>query len=160
MRFCRIVDRLYDAVPSRAFRGWLIRSHMERCEFCQAGLVGRGAARSLFVAPEDFGAADRLWAKIGPSVTARGPQPSEHAAAPRLRLAWAAGAVSLFVTAVVGFWLLSGIRTAGTGPGTGAVPAADRFQMDYVRVGGADARTFVYQPNDSEMIIVWAEPEI
>jgi hypothetical protein len=54
---------------------------------------------------------------------------------------------------VTGFLLLKGFRPGGASP-TAAVPA--RFELEYVRVGGQPANAVVYQPQGSDMIIVWA----
>ena len=161
MRLCRIVDALYAAVPFKGFRGWLIRIHVEKCASCQARLVGRPEALSLFVRPEEAAVPDRVWAKIAPCLESLRAEaaPSPRAAGAAL-WAWAAGAASLLVTAVVSFWLLGGVRSAPPGAGAGSPQAPVRFEMNYVKVGGAPARTFVYQPKDSDVIIVWAEHEL
>jgi hypothetical protein len=55
---------------------------------------------------------------------------------------------------VTGFWLLREIGRQGFDPGL--VGAAGRFQIDYVNVGGAPAQTFVYQPQGTDTVFVWA----
>jgi hypothetical protein len=58
------------------------------------------------------------------------------------------------VVALTGFWLLREIDRPGFN--AGAVPAADRFEIDYVNVGGAPAQPFVYQPQGTDTVFVWA----
>jgi hypothetical protein len=59
------------------------------------------------------------------------------------------------VVAVTGFWLLRQVERPGFGPGV--VGPADRFQIDYVNVGGAPAQTFVYQPQGTDTVFIWAQ---
>ena len=151
MNFCRSAEGLYTAVPVRPFRDWLIRVHMDRCPGCQARLLGRDEARSLLVAPDQVGDVADLWRRIG-----REARPAIVSRPRRGTMAWQwALAVSVAaVIALAGFWLL---REAGR-PGLemAAAAPADRFQIDYVNVGGEPAQTFVYQPQGSDTVYVWA----
>jgi hypothetical protein len=58
------------------------------------------------------------------------------------------------VVALTGFWLLREVDRPDFEAGVN--PPADRFQIDYVNVGGAPARTFVYQPQGTDTVFVWA----
>ncbi|MGZ5496031.1 MAG: hypothetical protein ACXWFO_04680, partial [Candidatus Aminicenantales bacterium] len=64
MASCKTVERLYDALPLRAFRDWLIRVHMERCPRCQARLLSLDEAKSLIVGPGEVGGTEALWHRI------------------------------------------------------------------------------------------------
>ena len=154
MDFCKTADLLYTAIPLRPFRDWLIRAHMERCPCCQARLLSRDEAKSLLVAPEHVGGPDDLWRRIageaGRAASVPGIRPS------RGSLAWRAASVAAMaaVVALTGFWLLREIDRPGFRADVGA--PADRFQIDYVNVGGAPAQTFVYQPQGTDTVFVWA----
>jgi hypothetical protein len=154
MAFCKMVDLLYSAIPLRPFRDFLIRRHMEACPLCQARLASRAEARGLFVAPEAAGNAEGLWSRIssriGPATEFPDPKPAPAGAGWR----WAAAAATAAVVAVTGFWLLREVERPGFGPYS--IAAADRFQIDYVKVGGAPAQTFVYQPQGTDTVFVWA----
>ncbi len=152
MSTCKIIDVLYAAVPSRLVRGWLIRRHVETCSRCQARLVSRSETAALFVKPEEAGAPGELWRTVEPRVGREVNAAARRAPWPRWE--WAAGAASLLALAVAGFWLLQGLGPAPIR--TDFARPADRFEIDYVNVGGAPAQTFIYQPQGSDMIIVWA----
>jgi hypothetical protein len=153
MDFCSMVDRLYRAVPLRRFRDWLIRAHMEGCPRCQARLISRDEALRLLVGPADVGPADPLWLRISPHVEPAAPvrRPDPRSAGRFWRLA-AAAAMSLAVV-LTGFWLLRQVERPGME--NAGVPV-ERFTIDYVNVDGAPARTFVYQPQGTETVFVWA----
>ena len=154
MDFCRTVDILYAALPLRPFRDWLIRTHMERCPRCQARLISREDARGLLVSPEAAGNADALWQRIisrsdGPTAVP-GPAPRREGLAWR----WAAAAAMTIVVALTGFWLLREVERPGFD--ADVIAPAGRFQIDYINVGGAPAHTFVYQPQGTDTVFVWA----
>jgi len=154
MAFCKIVDLMYSALPLRPLRDFLIQRHMEACPLCQARLASRSEARGLFVASEEVGSAEGLWSRIsswvGPATEGHKRQPASAGTGWR----WAAAAVTAAVVAVTGFWLLREVERPGLGPS--AVGPAERFQLDYVNVGGAPAQTFVFQPQGTDTVFVWA----
>lgn len=154
MDFCRTVDVLYGALPLRPFRDWLIRVHMERCPRCQARLLSRDEAKSLLVGPDQVGDAGGLWRRIsregGRVSSVGGLKPARGL----LSLRWAGAVALAAVVALAGFWLLREIDRSGFD--ANAVASAERFEIDYIRVGGAPARTFVYQPQGTDTVFVWA----
>jgi hypothetical protein len=154
MAFCKIVDLLYAALPLRPLRDLLIRTHMDSCPICQERLVSRAEARGLFVVPEGVGDTEGLWrrisSRVGPATEGRDRRPAAAGAGWR----WAAAAAAAAVVAVTGFWLLREVERPGFGPES--IAAADRFEIDYVKVGGAPAQTFVFQPQGTDTVFVWA----
>ena len=161
MASCRMVNGLYAAIPWRLFRDFLIRRHLEKCAACQARLVSRDEASALFVRPEDVGNVERFWSPIVERTGLSAPSPNSLPIAPmsraplRLPWEWAAGAATLLLTAAAGFWLLRGIQATEGQPG--ATSAQSPFEINYINAGGAPAQAYIYRPNDSDTIFVWAE---
>lgn len=153
MVFCKTVDALYAVVPFRFFRNLLIRSHIERCGHCQARLVSRTEAEALFVKSGDMRAEKELWRLIARRVGRDTAVPGKKPAWPRWE--WAAGATTFLVLAAASLWLLRGVQTVAVRADY-ARPAG-RFEINYINVGGAPAQAYIYQPQGSDMIIVWAE---
>ncbi len=149
---CKIVNALYDAIPSRAFRDFLIRTHLDKCAGCQARLVSRHEAEALFVKPEDVGALRGLWRMIDRRANLDMAAPQRRPAGLRWELA--AGAAMFIVLAAASLWLLRGVQTVAVR--ADYARPADRFEINYINVGGAPAQAFIYQPAGSDMIIVWA----
>jgi hypothetical protein len=150
---CKIIDALYAVVPSRFFRDLLIRTHVERCGRCQARLVSRAEAEALFVKPGDMRAGKELWRLIARRAGRDTAIPEKKRA--WLRWEWAAGAGTFLVLAAASLWLLRGVQTVAVRADY-ARPAG-RFEINYINVGGAPAQAYIYQPQGSDMIIVWAE---
>jgi hypothetical protein len=96
-----------------------------------------------------------LWTKVESALLeeTRGEGSKVQAGRPdfRLRWGWAVATASLGAV-LLGFLFLRDFRTGRVS--ADAVPA--RFELDYVRVGGQPANAVVYQPQGSDMIIVWA----
>lgn len=154
MASCKTVERLYDALPLRAFRDWLIRVHMDRCPRCQARLLSRDEAKSLIVGPDEAGSPEALWRRIAGAAGRAAVVPGTRPAGAGLIWRWAPAAAMAAAVALTGFWLLREIDRPGFDVRNPA--AADRFQIDYVKVGGVPAQTFVYQPQGTDTVFVWA----
>jgi len=156
-----MVEFFYALVPLKPWRGYLLRRHIEDCPRCLAGLASREEAGSLLVQERavDFGGS--LWTKVeaalleGSSAEVTKNQ-VVHPADVR-RWGWAVATAFLGVL-LISFFFLHGFRPERVS--ADAVPA--RFELEYVRVGGQPADAVVYQPQGSDMIIVWAgkSPEV
>jgi hypothetical protein len=153
MAFCKMVDVIYAALPIRPLRAFLIRSHMESCSRCQARLLSRAEAGKLFVASDQIGNTEGLWRRISARTGSETPVPEAPPTPAGAGWRWATAAATAAVVAVTSFWLLRQVDRPGFGPS--AVGPADRFQIDYVNVGGAPAQTFVYQPQGTDTVFVW-----
>jgi len=155
MSRCKTVKFFYDLVPLKPWRGLLIRRHIEKCPRCLAGLASREEAGSLLV-QEGANIADFLWTEVEKALLAE--SGGEHVKDRTIRpvvmrpRGWAVAAILLLIF-IAGFLLFKDFRSDDVSSAA-AVPA--RFELEYVRVGGQPANTVVYQPQGSDMIIVWA----
>lgn len=156
MMSCKWAEFLFTAVPSRTFRDFLIRRHMERCERCQAGLIGAGEARALFVQAGDVKLTEGAYRKLAGTRDIPPPAGAGRRARSGLRWEWAVGTATLFMTAALGFWLLRGLRSGAVGEAAAARPAADRFEIDRLSVGGLPAQAHIYRLKGSDTIFIWA----
>lgn len=154
MAFCRTAEFLYDALPLRTVRGWLIRGHMERCPRCQARLLGPEEARELLVRPGALGPVPDLWGRIAVAASRAAAFPRPERARPGFVLRWASALALAAVVAGTSLWLFHEVDRAGFD--VRAAAPADRFQLDYVNVGGQPAQAFVYQPQGSDTVFIWA----
>jgi len=134
MSICRIVNLAYALAPLSAWRGFLIRRHIETCERCQAILAGRAEARRLLVSVDSQKNGELLWLNVrrqlGDETASR--SRLRYYAEPRKIWKWALGLAALFAAVAVNLWVI------------------------YVRIEGENANAFVYQPQNSDLIIVWA----
>jgi hypothetical protein len=154
MRHCSILKLLYEALPVRPWQAFLLRVHMDRCPACQAKLARRDEARRVLQRAEDFEGRVDLWPAIrGRLERAAAPSP----AAPRFGtfpLRAAAGAALLLAAAGLSVLFWRGFKVEQAGP----MPAADegRFAIDYVRIAGRPADSFVFQAKEAKMTLIWA----
>ncbi|MBE0460061.1 MAG: hypothetical protein IBX60_00235 [Candidatus Aminicenantes bacterium] len=73
------------------------------------------------------------------------------------RLKWAFGIASFLIAAAAGIWFY---RTLALDKTYLKENLVERFQINYIRIENKPARAFLFQPHDSEMIVVWAEKNI
>ncbi len=159
MASCKLVNRLYDAIPVPVVRDLLLRTHIEKCARCQAALLSREEAMALFVKPRDVGGAEEIWQRVGgtaKNAAGRAGTGTETRMRGPLWWQWAAGAATLIVAVAVGFWLLDNVERSGPGLSAGTAPTPAGFEIKYVNVGGEPAQAFIYQPQGSETVFVWA----
>jgi len=160
MSHCKTVEIFYALVPLKPWRGLLIRRHVEKCLQCQAGLASREAVGSLLVRETGVNIGRSLWTEVESALAVDSAAERTKDRSARLpvmrRWGWTVATAFLAVL-ITGFLLLKNFRPEGTAS-TASVPA--RFELDYVRVGGHPANTVVYQPQGSDMIIVWAGTNI
>jgi hypothetical protein len=155
MLSCRAAKFIYGLAPVGPWRAFLIRVHFERCPRCSSELAGAAEARALFVREAEFRPAPEVRESIVRLSTAGGDAPAKTSVplAGRRLWRWAAAAAGIVMVLLVGDWVRRGFRPAGGPP---LSVAAARFELDYIRVDGQPADAYIYQPQGSDMIIVWA----
>jgi hypothetical protein len=156
MSSCKTVELFYALVPLKPWRDLLIRRHVEKCPRCLAGLASREAAGSLLVQESRVNISRPLWAEVESALVGDlgGERIKDRAVQLPVMRRWGwAVATAFLIVLVTGFWLLKDFRSEGMSS-SAAVPA--RLELEYVRVGGQPANTVVYQPQGSDIIIVWA----
>jgi hypothetical protein len=156
MSLCKMVNLFYALIPWKPWRGWLIRFHVEKCLRCQAGLAGREVVGPLLVQESGVETGRPLWTGVESALREDSRRDKAAGGAVQSlfgrRWGWAAAAGVLLVL-IAGFLLFREFRP-DEAASAAAVPA--RFELEYVLVGGLPANTVIYQPQGSDMIIVWA----
>ena len=150
---CRMSDFFFGLVPSRTWRDFLIGLHIEKCPRCQSRLVSREEARALLVRTGDLSGIENLWPGVRSELGKANQTGHRARTRPVWKWGWAWGAAAVLAT-ITGIWLLRGFRTSDMP--TSSLPLPDRFELEYVRIGGEAANAYVYQPQNSDMVLVWA----
>jgi len=152
---CRLIDLFYSILPLKIWRDFLIRGHIEQCPFCQAKLTSREAARSLMMTEDHVSLEDSLWPQVQAGVvSSKGGRARENRLLSQKRWRWAAAAAGLFIAGLASFWLLKGYRTEDMANG-GKSP--DRFRINYIKIEDKPAQAYLYQPGESDLIIIWVQ---
>ncbi len=156
MSRCKTVSFFYALIPLRTWRAFLIRRHIEGCAHCQAGLASRAETRPLFVQERTLDIGRTLWADVEPGLAevVMSAARRTHRRAPLVshRRQWAVAA-ALLLLFVTGYWIFKGFQPEAV---SAAAAAPERFELAYVRVDGRPAEVMIYQPQGSDMIIIWA----
>jgi anti-sigma factor RsiW len=152
---CRLIDLFYTILPLKIWRDFLIRGHTERCPYCQAELASREAAESLMMTESKVSLGASLWPQVKAGlVSFKDDRAQAKPLLAQKRWRWAAAAAGLFVAGLASFWLLKGYQTQDTANG-GKAP--DRFSINYINVEDKPAQAYLYQPSESDLIIIWVQ---
>ncbi len=151
---CRMADFFFGLFPFRIWRDFLIGLHIGKCPRCQSRLISRDEARALLVRAGDLSGLEDFWPGIRTEIEKVKPVrlPGRTRAGWKWGWAWGAAAV---IAAATGLWLLRNSRAPELSLMN--MPVSDRFELEYVRIGGETANAYVYQPQNSDMVLVWAE---
>jgi len=149
---CRLINFLFRVFPFRAFQGFLIKNHFEKCPDCQNSLVRAEDARLFLVKEEKAREMINLWPGISEKLCEGS---GEKLRTPFfLKWRWVLSAAGLAVFIFTGVWYFN--RPDSTE--MAFQQSLDQaFKINYIKVEEKPAGAYVYEPQDSEMIIVWAE---
>jgi hypothetical protein len=163
----KLMDLFYRLAPFPSWKAGLLRGHIEKCPECGRRLAGREEARRVLVQVRDVGDLDRLWPAISDRI--RGIRPSlepdlgpAREVAPTLKGGWrlAAAAAGMSLAVVLTLALVNFFRSPSISGGGIAQGETDQVQIHYVRIDNEPARTFIFKPHDSDVVIVWAGKNI
>lgn len=154
MNACRIVDVINRLPVIRPWTGRIVERHLEKCRTCAALVLSRDEAKPLLVDAVRAGRPGRIRLDAAPA-------PPEGAlrrmGRKEGRFAWfpaLSGAAAVLVLVISGFWLLHRISPLKENE---LLAAEDVFRISYIEIGGEPANSFVFQPRDTDMVIVWAD---
>ena len=151
MFWCKVNYFLLAIFPFRSWQSFLIRTHIQNCEGCRKQLASREEVKDLIILESEVEGFRDLWPAIKSGIAEKAP---EKKAKYPVNRRWAFAAASLAVVILAGIvFLLTLSQNGALLDQEGQV----RFQINSIRVGDEPATPFVYQPKDSDMILVWAE---
>jgi len=150
---CQIIKFLFSFIPFKALKGYLVSHHLENCPSCQKELAGREEARSFLIELNEVKEPRSFWPAVQGRIEAA--EGKEAVRQPFLRPGWrwAVAAVSFLVVAMIAVLIY---RTS--------MPSriqkkelTKTFQINYLKIENEPAQAFIFQPKDSDLIIIWAE---
>lgn len=151
---CKVVTFLLSIFPFKFWQGFLIRSHIQKCERCMSREASRDEVEALIVQQDDVGDFRDLWPAIKSGVVEKKP---ERKAEFSSHWRWAIAATGIVGVFLAGFLVYNFLSQNGT---ILEQEGEARFQINSIRVGDEPATPFVYQPKDSDMILIWAEKSL
>lgn len=148
---CKLVNFLISLFPFHKWQDFLIRTHVQKCEICASQMASRDEAKALIIQEDDVKHFRDLWPAIRTGVADRKPEKKALFFLDRKWVFATTGFVALFLA---GFLFYSLLFQSGT---VGEQEGKVKFQINSIRVGDEPATPFLYQPKDSDMILIWAE---
>lgn len=154
MFLCQIIKFFFNIFPLKTWQAYLIRSHIEKCTKCQSELANAEEVKPLLFRGSEVGEETGLWTTVKAQLRE---EKRKERLFLRPRWQWGFATAVLFAVIMVSVWL-NVIPMLSIGPseelGSGS------FQIHYLRVDGEPAQAFLYQPQGSDMIFVWAEKNL
>jgi hypothetical protein len=151
MSRCKIIEYAFSFVPLKKWQDFLIRSHMERCPFCQKTLISREDVQGIAVQESHCVAAESLWDGFEDKVQeARTDRPQIF----RPRWNWAYGIAAVLMLISVAVWFISSPQSRKSQV---EETLNGHFRINYIQVENRPAQAYIFKPQDSQMIIVWAQ---
>lgn len=148
---CKAVKYLFSVFPFPFWQDFLIRMHVQKCETCMRQIASRDEVKALIVQEDDVVDFRDLWPAVKSGIVAK---KQEKKTAISLYKKWVYATAGLVALVLVGFLFYSLLIQ------NGILTDHERdaeFQINSIRVGDKPATPFLYQPKDSDMILVWAE---
>jgi hypothetical protein len=145
-----MVNFLFSIFPFKIWQDFLLQKHIQDCPDCQKNLTSLEETKSLLIQEEEVVGLEDLWSKVDIQIT------KEKRKGKLFRLprwGWAVGAACLLIAIVFGIWFYQ-LAPSGKTP---EEEITSPLQIKYIRIYGQPARTYLFHPQDSNMIIVWAE---
>lgn len=148
---CRVISIFFSFFPFKRWQDFLIRHHIQECPACRNKLASAEEVRVLLIQEGEAENFADLWSGIRTKLTDKEQKERDSF---WFRWRWAFRAAGLFAVIAAGILIYTlSIREMGTS----IENMAERFQINYIKVENKPARAFLFQPQGSEMIIVWAE---
>ena len=145
---CRMVDLLIRVLPVKTWQDFLIRRHVTGCAACTSRLAAREEALAILIQERDLVSVRDFWPAVSQKLR---PGAGAKIQTPNPVWRWAVVAAGLLAAVGASLWL-------DRGPVGGASADLSRqLQIDYIRIGSETARAYVFQPQDSNMTLVWVE---
>jgi hypothetical protein len=150
---CRMFNFLFSILPLKIWQDFLLRKHIQNCPACQENLAGLEETKSLLIQEGEVEGLEGLWPKVKVQLTK---EKGKERLSRLPRWKWAFGATFLLIAIFLSIWFYQLVPP-------GKAPEQDitsPLQIKYIRIYDEPARTYFFQPQDSNMIIVWAEKDI
>ena len=150
MRFCKLINLLIDLFPLKVWQDFLIRMHVLKCPYCQSRLASVEEIQALWI--KDPQCENMKVPLQDYSVrSGRSKHPNIH---PAFRWKWALGVTGLIAAIILGVQIFHNPQVTQE---TALDNIMDGFRIDSIKIGNQPANYILFQPQNSPMIIVWAE---
>ena len=151
---CKITEFFFFLIPIKRWRGFLIRRHIQKCPSCLDKTASVEEAKLLLIQENEVDNLEGLW----PAVKARLYEDKREEKFSFLRRwKWVYGAVGLLAVIVSSVWLYIAVFP-DRGPSDETM--TEQFRINHITIENEPARAYIFCPQGSKIIIVWAEKNI
>jgi hypothetical protein len=127
---------------------------MEKCPECQNNLVSLDDVQGITIQESQCADTESLWDGFEAKLR-EAKRKEDHVYSPRWRWIYGMAFVLVFGAAAIWFVLLPQFRKTQVEESLNG-----HFRINYIRIENEPAQAYIFQPQDSYMIIVWAQKNI
>jgi len=151
MQKTKLVEFLVWVLPIKSIQDYLIRRYLLTDEVYSRKIAGLDEVRGILMDSGELKEIPSLWPKVRNELRSyREPRSSGM----RSGLRWAIQGLGLCLVLVLGIWM---IRHPQSERSSTAEAHTGSFQVQSIRLENKPATAFLFRPNDSKFIMVWAE---
>jgi len=150
MHFCKIINFLIDLFPLKVWQDLLIRKHVLKCPYCQSRLASMEETQALWIKESQY---KNIRVTL-PELNVRSSDSKRPKIRPSIRWRWALGVTGLVAAIILGVQILHNPQVTQE---TASDNIMNGFRIDSIKIGNQPANYILFQPQNSPMIIVWAE---
>jgi hypothetical protein len=154
MSRCKIFEFAFALLPLTKWQDFLLRMHMEKCPKCQETLITQEGVQKITIQETQCGDSDSLWDGFEDKVR-EAKSAEQQVLSPRL--GWTYGIAVVFMIGAAALWFVLSPQFRKTRI---EESLNGHFKINYVRIENEPAQAYLFQPQDSHMIIVWAQKNI
>jgi hypothetical protein len=143
---CRLYEILFSIFPLKSWQDFIIRHHFDVCPSCQKRPALVEEVRSALLSEEEMQNRKDFWPEFAQAFEE---SKKKLVRPPHWRLIY--GTVALTAVIIAGAWFVFVTKPERVSD------LHDRFKINYIRIEDKPARAYLFQPQDSNMIFVWAE---
>jgi anti-sigma factor RsiW len=159
MRHAKLIDFLFFILPLKAWKDSLLRRHVEGCPACSRRLASQEEARRVLIRSDKIRGLDSFWPEVEKKLASAPVKTAPFKPSLALQWRWAIASAGVILAALAVFWLGRGFKIQPPVPASPRV-AEERFAIRYLKIEDKPARAYIFQPQGSEMIFIWAEKNI
>jgi len=132
-----------------AVKDFWIRRHVRNCPYCQRKLAGRKEIRRILMHENDLRDIKDIWPRIRSRLDQKpAPQTRKERPSPAFKFA------GLLAAVIIGIGIYFGLFTGSSGE------KETSFRIHHIKVRNRPADVYYYQPQDSDMVLIWAEDSL
>ncbi|MBN1274126.1 MAG: hypothetical protein JXB26_17825 [Candidatus Aminicenantes bacterium] len=153
---CRLYRLLYNIIPLKKAKAFIIKKHFERCPHCREKIPADAELERLLSVSSWIEEEQSLWPGIKTGILEEGKSRAFHEEKPRrfrlMMLRWAAAGLVLAAVFALNFWLHKDFPGSQSPAESGGRENIPKISIKFAEVNGEKAKPYVYRTSKTSFI--------